>query len=133
VKLPFRLFALGAVAWLGSGAAFAATSQHGRYLTAPVIEPLSSGLPASKPLDRYVAVSRARVIVPAEWTRLSSKRGQLRFLTPGDTCRYQVTFSVRSRPAPEGSSADYVPAALPSRRGTVRPRRGPAPLRRPSA
>jgi len=114
MNLPHRLFALGAVAALASGTAVAATSQHGHYVALSLTQPASAGLPASKPLDAFVAVSSARVIVPSEWARLSAKPGQLRFLTPGTVCRYRVTFTVTSRSAPEGSSADYVAAGLPA-------------------
>jgi hypothetical protein len=114
MKLPSPLIALAALAAVGSGAAVAATSQHGRYVTSSVTEPASSGLPASKPLDRFVAVSSARVVVPAEWTHSSAKQGQLRFLTPGSSCRYNVTFTIRSRAGADRSPADYVAAGLPS-------------------
>jgi hypothetical protein len=114
MKLRYQLIALGAVASLGSGAALAATSQHGRYLAVSVTEPATAGVPANKPLEGYVRVSKARVVVPAEWTRLSAKPGQLRFLTPGQSCRYRVTLAVSSRRAPDGAGSDYVAAGLPA-------------------
>jgi hypothetical protein len=76
------------------------------------------GLAVSGPLDEFVAASRARVVVPREWTRLNAKAGQLRFITPGSNCRYRVTFTVRSllgepRDA-EAYAADGLPAAGPA-------------------
>jgi hypothetical protein len=54
------------------------------------------------------------VILPAEWKLLKANEGQLRAITPGDTCRYRVTFTVRSRSGPSRSAADYVADGLPS-------------------
>jgi hypothetical protein len=66
------------------------------------------------PLDEFRAVARGRVVVLKEWQRQRASAGRLSFLTPGTSCRYRVTFSVRTRTAPPADPVAYVPTALPS-------------------
>ena len=104
--------ALGPV--LALGVVSGAQADRGRYVARSFVEPAKPGLTVSKPLDALRAVSGARVVVPSEWRRQSAKAGQLRFLTPGRSCRYRVTFSVRSRLAAPRDAAAYAADALPS-------------------
>src|SRR3989442_4116841 len=104
--------ALGPV--LAAGIASSADADRGRYVLHSVTERANPGLTVSKPLDQFRAVSRARVVVPAEWRRLSAKPGQLRFITPRSNCRYEVVFGVSSRLAAPRAAVDYVAGALPS-------------------
>jgi hypothetical protein len=94
-----------------AAAAQAATTT---YVVRAFTEPASSGLAVKKPLDEFRAVSGARVIVPSDWRPLTAKAGQLRVLTPGTTCRYRVTFTVRTRLGAPGDAVDRVTAALPA-------------------
>lgn len=94
-----------------AGGAQAAT---GEYVTRSVNEPADPGLEVQPPLDEFRAVSRARVVVLKEWRSQRASAGRLAFLTPGTSCRYRVTFSVRTRIAPPGDPVAYVTAALPS-------------------
>jgi hypothetical protein len=116
LRLQLVAVALGAA--LALGIASAAHGDRGRYVTRSFTEPANPGLEVSKPLEEFRAVSRARVVVPTEWRRLSAKPGQLRFITPqisaGGDCRYRVTFSVRSQLAQPRNAGDYVADALPS-------------------
>jgi hypothetical protein len=96
----------------------AAHAARSDYRAISFHEQPAPGLAVSGPLDEFVAVSRARVVVPGEWTRLKAKAGQLRFITPGRSCRYRVTFTARSllgepRDA-EAYAADGLPAAGPA-------------------
>src|SRR3989442_11610629 len=97
--------ALGPV--LAAGITSAADADRGRYVLHSLTERANPGLTVSKPLDQFRAVSRARVVVPAEWRRLHAKPGLLRFITPRSNCRYQVVFSVNSLRAGARAARDY--------------------------
>jgi hypothetical protein len=100
---------------LALGVASAAHADRGGYRALSFTETANPGLTVSGSLgDTYVAVSRARVIVPTEWRRLKAKAGELRFISPGGSCRYRVTFTVRSRLGEPRDAADYVAEGLPA-------------------
>lgn len=113
-RLRYQLLALGLGSALSLAVVSTAQGDRGRYVARSFTEPANPGLAVSPPLDEFRVVSRGRVVVPAEWRRLKTNSGQLRFLTPGTTCRYRVTFSIRSQLSPPRDAADYVAEALPS-------------------
>ncbi len=90
-----------------------AFADRGHYAASSFTETASSGLAVTGPLAELRAVTRARVIVPREWRRLRAKRGQLRFDTPGGSCRYRVTFTVNSQLAAHGDVEQRVIGLLP--------------------
>jgi len=91
-----------------------AQSATGDYVTRAFTQPADTGLTVTGPLSEFRAVSRVRVIVPADWRRESAPAGRLRFLTPGGICRYRVTFSVSTVRAPVGEASARRDAELPS-------------------
>ena len=100
------LLATGLALGLTGTASAADTSYVARTFT----EPASRGLAVSKPLDEFVATSRARVIVPRAW----KAKGNTQFETPGNgSCSYRVKFTVRSRVDDPGEAAARVEAAVP--------------------
>jgi hypothetical protein len=96
------------------GAAGAAQASTSDYVARSFDQPASAGLEVQPPLDEFRAVSRARVVVRTDWRRQRASAGRLAFLSPGTSCRYRVTFSVRTRIASPGDPAAYVAEALPS-------------------
>jgi hypothetical protein len=116
--LGYQLLVVGLGSALALGMVSVAHGDRGRYIVQSLTEPASPGLAVSKPLEEFRAVSRARVVVPAEWRRLKARSGHLRLITPqisaGGNCRYRVTFSVHSQLAQPRDAADYVADALPS-------------------
>lgn len=95
-------------------AAPAAHAAKGDYRTISFTERAATGLAVTAPLEEFVAVSRARVAVPWEWRRLTAPAGQLRFITPGGSCRYRVTFTVRSRLGQPREAEAYAEENLPA-------------------
>ena len=90
-----------------------AHAQSASYVSRSFVEPASPGLTVAPPLQDLRAAASARVIVPALWRGLKGNSGQLRLITTANaSCRYTVTFTVRSRIAPAGAATDYVPAHL---------------------
>jgi len=72
--------------------------------------PASRGLAVKKPLDEFVAVSDARVLVPKRWT----PKGTTQFETPSNgACSYRVRFTVNSRIDDPGVPSARVKAAVP--------------------
>src|SRR5438128_11197136 len=66
--------ALGPV--LAAGIASSADADRGRYVLHSVTERANPGPTVSKRLDQFRAAPHARVVVPAEWRRLSATLGQ---------------------------------------------------------
>lgn len=111
-SLPFVTAALGAALAVAATPAGAATTT---FKTRTITQPASAGLAVSGPLDDLVAVSRARVVVPADWRARSAPAGRLRFsVRQNPSCGYALTYSVRSALAPRQDAASYVAAALPA-------------------
>ena len=110
----FRRAALVAALSLGGcTAALAATTTYQAHI---YTQPRSQGLPVSGPLADYVAVARARVVVPTAWTVLKAPAGQLRFRSGNTTCHYTTTFTVVTRRAPTSDDPTaYVTSALPAK------------------
>ena len=106
--MPSRILLACGLALGLSGTAFAADKT---YVVRSFDEPASRGLPVSKPLDEFVATSRARALVPSTWKR----RGTTQFDTPtgSNNCRYRVKFTVHSRVDDPGDATDRVTAAVP--------------------
>jgi hypothetical protein len=104
--------AAGLVLCLGLLAPSAATAADTGYVARNLTTTAASGLPVSGPLSKFRAVTRARVVVPRRWTVQRAPAGQLRLLTPGQGCRYRVTFSARTVLAPPGAPVARVDAAL---------------------
>jgi hypothetical protein len=105
--------ALGVAAALAvPQAADAATSND--YVARSFTQTAASGLAVTGPLSNLRAVARVRVVVPARWQVQRAPDGQMRFLTPGASCRYRVTFSVTTAVAAPGDAAARVDATLPS-------------------
>jgi hypothetical protein len=107
------LAAAGLTAVLALALTASAFADRGRYVARSFTETARSGLAVTGPLADRRAVARARVVVPAEWRRLSAKAGQLRFETPGGSCRYRVTFTVDSRLTAPGEAAQRASELLP--------------------
>jgi hypothetical protein len=103
---------VGAVALaLGAPAGAHATDFSVRTLT----EPAAPGLAVTGVLSDLVATSSARVVVPSTWQRRPAQAGRLRFATrQNSSCRYAVTYMVRSVLAPNQNVGDYVAAELPA-------------------
>jgi hypothetical protein len=110
-----RLLAGGLGLALTLGAVPAAHAATNTYTARSFTEPANPGLTVQPPLDEFRAVSRARVIVPSNWTRLSAPAGRLRFLTAGTAaCRYRVTFTVHTTLAATGEASARLDQQLPS-------------------
>src|SRR3954452_3175718 len=105
--------AAGAVALPAVAAAASSTDYTRRTFT----QPPSKGLPVAKPLNRFVATSHVRVIVPKAWRQAGSNS----FDEGSGSCRYRVTFTVYTRLAPPGDAAEGGPANTP-RPGAGHPR-----------
>jgi hypothetical protein len=99
----------GAVAAVLCTAAAAGAATGHDYVVRTFSEPASRGLPVSKPLDDFVATSRARVVVPRSWRA----KGTTQFDTGGASCGYRVKFTVRTRIDDPGDAAARVKAAVP--------------------
>ena len=91
-----------------------ATASATDYFSRSVTAPASAGIdPAG--LDGLRAVARATVVVRRDWRSLKpTAAGQLRFLTPGTSCRYVVTLRVRAVVGDAGDAAAYAERVLPT-------------------
>ena len=99
------------------GLAFAASAgaQRGVFETRTFAEPARPGLAVTGPLSGYRVTSVGRVVVPTGWRSLAAPAGTLRFLTVGNpSCRYTVTYTVKSVLAPTQDASSYVTAGLPA-------------------
>lgn len=104
------LVAAASLAW-----AAPASAARGTYVTRTVQEPARPGLAVSGVLSGFRVTSTGRVVVPAAWRNRSAPAGQLRFVnTQNQSCRFDVTYTVRSILAPGQDATAYVTAALPS-------------------
>ncbi len=93
----------------------AAHAARGDYRALSFNEAADPGLTVSGRLgETFVAVARARVVVPGEWKRLSAGADRLRFITPGRGCRYVVTMRVRSAITTARDMEAYATGALPA-------------------
>lgn len=93
----------------------AGAQTSGKFTYRAVTEPANPGLTVTGPLSEMVATSRARVLIPDKWRRISGPAGALRFRnTQNPSCRFIVTYRVASRLAPDGDAAEHVAAALPA-------------------
>jgi hypothetical protein len=96
-------------------AALAAAAQRGGFETRTFAEPAEPGLAVTGALSGFRATSVGRVIVPTTWRRLAAPAGRLRFLTVNNpSCRYTVTYTVKSVLAPSQDASSYVTTGLPS-------------------
>jgi hypothetical protein len=96
-------------------ASASAGAQRGTFETRTFTEPAKPGLAVTGALSGYRLTSVGRVIVPTTWRNLSAPAGRLRFVTVNNpSCRYDVTYTVRSVLAPAQEASAYVAAALPS-------------------
>jgi hypothetical protein len=103
------------VAAVGLVFAASAGAQPGRFATRTFTEPARPGLAVTGVLSGYRVTSVGRVVVPTSWRTLAAPAGRLRFLTVNNSsCRYTVTYTVRSLLAPSQDAAAYVAAGLPS-------------------
>jgi hypothetical protein len=96
-------------------AAPAAAAQRGVFETRTFAEPAKPGLAVTGALSGFRVTSVGRVVVPTSWRSLAAPAGRLRFQTVNNTsCRYTVTYTVRSVLAPSQDASSYVTAGLPS-------------------
>lgn len=96
-------------------AAPAAAAQRATFVTRTLTEPATPGLAVTGPLSEFRATSRARVVVPSAWRSLRAPAGRLRFQSVNNpSCRYDLTYSVRSVLATSQDAAAYVTAKLPA-------------------
>jgi len=94
----------------------AALAARGDYATRSFTERADPGLAVSGSLSEYRVVSRARVIVPEDWSRLRAPSDRLRFLTRGTpSCRYALTVTVRSLLGEPGDASERAAERLPAR------------------
>ena len=92
-----------------------AAAQSGTYSTYTLREPASRGLAVTGPLSNLVATSGARVVAPASWRRRAAPAGARRFrVTQNPSCRYTVTYTVRSVLAAPQDAPAYVGGLLPA-------------------
>lgn len=97
-------------------AAGAAGAQRGTFVTRTFTEPANPGLAVTGVLSGLRATSTARVVVPTSWRSLAAPAGRLRFLTINNpSCRYTVTYTLRSVLAPGQDASAYVAAGLAPR------------------
>lgn len=113
--MPRIHLGLGAAAVATLALAAPAAAQSGTYSTYTLREPASRGLAVTGPLSDLVATSSARVVVPAAWRRLDAPAGRRGFrVTQSRSCRYNVTYGVRSVLAAPQDAATYVGGLLPA-------------------
>jgi hypothetical protein len=104
------------LAWIaalavGSPAVAAGTT----YTADSFTEPANPGLPVSGALNGFHVTSRARVVVPGSWKRLTAPAGSLRFTsTDSPGCAYAITFTVRTQLVARQATAPFLAAALPT-------------------
>lgn len=107
--------ALGATPALAPADGAAATTDPRGYSPFTLSEPLGDALPVTGALSDFRAGSTARVIVPNRWQRRSAPAGRLRFvLQQNPSCRYALTYAVRSVLAPAGDAGERALAGLPA-------------------
>jgi hypothetical protein len=100
---------------LGLVFAASAGAQRGTFETRMFTEPAKPGLAVTGALSGYRVTSTSRVIVPTKWRSLAAPAGRLRYATVNNpSCRYNVTYTVKSVLAPRQDPSAYVAAALPS-------------------
>ncbi len=108
-----RIWLLAAA--VGLTAAASAGAQRGVFQTRSLAEPARPGLAVTGVLSGYRVTSVGRVVVPTSWRSLAAPAGTLRFLTMSNpSCRYTVTYTVKSVVAPSQDATAYVTAGLPS-------------------
>ena len=113
--LHARLGLVAPAAFVALAFAAPAGAERGVFSTRTFTEPAKPGLVVTGPLSRYRATSTGRVVVPTDWRRRSAPAGQLRFLaTQNPSCRYSLTYTVKSVLAPSQDAADYATAGLSS-------------------
>jgi hypothetical protein len=84
------------------------------FATRTLTEPATPGLAVTGPLSEFRATSTGRVVVPTSWRSVRAPAGRLRYATANNpSCRYDVTYRVRSVLAPSQDPAAYVAAGLP--------------------
>lgn len=107
---------LAGAACLGALVLTAPAAAHsGRYVTRTLTEAPRPGLAVTGPLSDMVVTSRARVVVPLAWQRRSASTGRLRFeIRQNPSCRYNVSYEVKSVLTPAQDAGDYVTARLPA-------------------
>lgn len=98
-----------------AAAAPAVAQRTGILRTARVAEPANPGLAVSGALQGYRVTSTARVAVPGTWDTRKAPAGSLRFATrQNPSCRYDVTYTVKTVLAPAQDPATYVEGRLPA-------------------
>jgi hypothetical protein len=104
------------LAWIAALAAGSPAVAAGTAYTADSFtEPANPGLAVSGALNGFHVTSRARVVVPGSWKRLTAPAGSLRFTsTDSPGCAYAITFSVRSQLVARQATAGFVAGALPT-------------------
>lgn len=96
-------------------AASATAAQRGAFEARTFAEPAKPGLAVTGALSGARATSVGRVVVPTSWRRLAAPAGTLRFRSVNNqSCRYTVTYTVKSVLAPSQDASSYVTARLPS-------------------
>ena len=92
-------------------AASATAAQRGAFEARTFAEPAKPGLAVTGALSGARATSVGRVVVPTSWRRLAAPAGTLRFRSVNNqSCRYTVTYTVKSVLAPSQDASSYVTA-----------------------
>jgi hypothetical protein len=83
------------------------------YVSRTLVEPLKPGLPVTGALSDLVAGSNARVVVPSKWQLRGNTAGKLSLsTTQNPSCRYDLTYTVKSTIGPAGDASAYVASKL---------------------
>ena len=94
----------------GTTAADAATTT---YIARTIAEPPGNGLAVTGELSEFAATSKARVLIPTKWRSRSGPAGQRRYtVAQNPSCRYELTYTVRSLLRSGGTAAEYVASEL---------------------
>lgn len=100
---------------LGLAIAGSAGAATGTFVVKALSEPATAGLPVTGGLSDLVATSNARVMIPTGWRESRAAAGRLRFATTQNaSCRYDLTYSVKSVLAPSQDASGYVLSKLPA-------------------
>jgi hypothetical protein len=92
-----------------------AGAQRASFTRIALAERALPGLAVTGTLSDLAASSRGSVTVPATWRRTTAAAGRLRFVTTqNSSCRYTVSYAIKSVLTPEQDAAQYAAARLPA-------------------
>lgn len=87
--------------------------------TARTVKQTTGGLPLGAPLEGNLAVTQARIVVPAkDWKARKGATEGLRFTRTRGACTYDIVVLAGSELSSKGPAADFVSAKLPPPSGS---------------